>query len=243
MDRLETKPCEPRDCRDQAAAQEEIGDERADDQAAKLRRCVSLKGHGGAQPDDLGAWRDAFELVERSLVHRLVASKEGGFGAERPVLADQVISRCGRVGADRRGVDQLWHPHRCHRVEYPAASIDVEPFELFQVMRGLDRVGEVDDDIGAIKGLLEVGADNAGVYPARLVGAPVGTGGGAGEANDLAYLVTIGEGFDDAAADVAGGPGHHHFHGRLSLHLLLFMLSRCPAPKLAKRSAFFDECA
>ena len=148
--RLEAQAVDPGQRRQEAAAQQEVGQEGPDEEAADLGRGLVLEDQRGTEPHDPRLGIVGFEAVELALHRDLVARVEGGRGAlGRPALVDLAVLGAARVGADRGGVDQLRHAGRGGGLEDAPAALDVDPLQRHRVPRGLDRPGQVDDRIGA----------------------------------------------------------------------------------------------
>ena len=159
MHGLKAQALDSRQRREEAAAKEEVGQERPDEEAADLGRGLVLEDQGGTKPHDARLGVGGFEAVQLALHRDLVARVERGRGAlGGPALIDLAVLGAARVGADRGGVDQLRHAGRGRGLEDAPAALDVDPLQGHRVPRGLDRPSQVDDRVGALEDRAEVGS-------------------------------------------------------------------------------------
>src|ERR1044072_5452824 len=214
MHGLKAQALDSRQRREEAEAQEEVGEKRPDEEAADLGRGLVLEDQCGTKPHDSRFRIVGFEAVQLALHRDLVARVERGLGPlGGPALVDLAVLGTARVGADRRGMDQLWHAGGGNGLEEAAPALDVDPLQGHRVPRGLDRPGEMDDRVGALEDCPEVGGEDVGLEPARLRWFPGRLA--PRQADDLADLLALAECLDRAGPDVARRASDYYLHARL----------------------------
>lgn len=125
-------------------------------------------------------------------------------------LVDAAVLRSGRVGADRRCVDERRHARRGSRLEDATRALDVDAARHVAIVGRLDQPREVDDDVRAAKRFGEVVARDVGADPARALERQAGPA--ARDPDDLVDGVVGAERGEQARPDVAGRAGDRDPH-------------------------------
>jgi hypothetical protein len=105
------------------------------------------------------------KLLDRGFLARVVARWNT---VHRPVLADEPVLRPLRVRPHRRGVDETASTALGGGSEHACAAGDVDSLQQFEVARGLDQPGEVDDGVRTPEERCELVVRDVGGRPVGL---------------------------------------------------------------------------